>query len=44
MMAAGAILTQALHLLLVLLAAPLLIGCTRWLKARMLGRRGASPW
>ena len=39
----GALLTQALHLALMLAAAPLLVGVIRWLKARMLGRRGASP-
>ena len=40
----GGLITQALHLLLMLLAAPLLVGVVRWLKARMLGRRGASPF
>jgi len=40
---AGAILAQLLHVALMLAAAPLLIGCTRWLKARMMGRQGASP-
>jgi formate hydrogenlyase subunit 4 len=39
----AALLTQALHLLLVLLAAALVEGCIRWLKARMQGRIGASP-
>jgi formate hydrogenlyase subunit 4 len=39
----GAILTQALHVALMLAAAPLVVGVTRWLKARMMGRRGASP-
>ncbi len=39
----GGLLTQALHLVLMLLAAPLVVGGVRWLKARMLGRRGASP-
>ena len=39
----GAILTQLLHLALVLAAAPLVVGGIRWLKARMMGRRGASP-
>ncbi|WP_241671456.1 respiratory chain complex I subunit 1 family protein [Dankookia rubra] len=39
----GAILTQVLHLALMLAAAPLVVGVTRWLKARMMGRRGASP-
>ena len=39
----GAILAQALHVALMLAAAPLVVGVVRWLKARMLGRRGASP-
>ena len=39
----GAILTQLLHVGLMLAAAPLVVGVTRWLKARMMGRRGASP-
>ena len=39
----GGILTQALHVALMLAAAPLVVGVVRWLKARMLGRRGASP-
>lgn len=43
MQAIAAILTQLLHVALVVLAAPLLVGGIRWLKARMLGRRGASP-
>ncbi|MDE2199152.1 MAG: NADH-quinone oxidoreductase subunit H [Rhodospirillales bacterium] len=34
----------ALHLLLVLAAAPLVTGLLRWVKARLLGRRGPSPW
>jgi formate hydrogenlyase subunit 4 len=37
------VLTQALHLALVLAAAPLLVGAVRWLKARMMGRVGAHP-
>ncbi len=37
------VLTQALHLALMLLAAPLVVGGIRWLKARLMGRRGASP-
>ncbi len=40
---ATAILTQLLHLALVLAAAPLVVGGIRWLKARMQGRTGASP-
>ena len=39
----GALITQVLHLALMLAAAPLLVGITRWLKARLMGRRGASP-
>jgi len=39
----GGILTQALHVALMLAAAPLVVGVIRWLKARMMGRRGASP-
>ena len=39
----GAILAQLLHLALMLAAAPLVVGLIRWLKARMAGRRGASP-
>ena len=39
----AAILTQLLHLALVLLAAPLVVGGLRWLKARMMGRTGAHP-
>lgn len=39
----GAILAQVLHLALMLAAAPLILGGTRWLKARMMGRRGAPP-
>lgn len=37
------ILTQVLHLALVLAAAPLALGGTRWLKARMLGRAAPHP-
>ncbi len=43
MAALGAILTQLLHLALVLVATPLVVGGTRWLKARLMGRRGAHP-
>ncbi len=39
----AAVLTQVLHLALILAATPLVIGGTRWLKARMMGRRGAHP-
>ncbi|SDB70175.1 Formate hydrogenlyase subunit 4 [Belnapia rosea] len=39
----GAVIAQLLHLALMLAAAPLVLGVVRWLKARMLGRRGASP-
>jgi len=35
--------TQLLHLALMLALAPLLVGCLRWLKARLLGRRGPDP-
>jgi formate hydrogenlyase subunit 4 len=37
------LLAQALHVALILAAAPLLAGMVRWLKARMMGRRGAHP-
>jgi formate hydrogenlyase subunit 4 len=37
------ILTQMLHLALVLGAAPLVLGGIRWFKARMMGRVGAHP-
>jgi len=37
------IIAQALHIALILAAAPLLTGVVRWLKARMMGRRGADP-
>lgn len=37
------ILAQALHVLLMMAAAPVLTGVVRWLKARMMGRRGADP-
>ncbi|MCO6419174.1 NADH-quinone oxidoreductase subunit H [Siccirubricoccus sp. KC 17139] len=43
----GAIVTQLLHIALVLAAAPLVVGVTRWLKARLMGRRGPhllQPW
>ncbi len=40
----GAILTQILHVALMLAAAPLLIGLVRSVKARLLGRRGPSVW
>ena len=39
----GALLTQLLHLALMLAAAPLVVGATCWLKARLMGRRGAPP-
>lgn len=35
---------QGLQMVLVLTIAPLLTGLVRWLKARLLRRRGASPW
>ncbi len=43
MLVLGAVLTQILHIGLMLAAAPLAVGLIRWLKARMQGRRGASP-
>jgi formate hydrogenlyase subunit 4 len=39
----SAVLTQLLHLALVLAAAPLVVGGVRWLKARMMGRIGPHP-
>jgi formate hydrogenlyase subunit 4 len=39
----GGIITQLLHLALLLVVAPMVVGGIRWLKARMMGRRGASP-
>ncbi len=39
----GAVLVQGLHLALVLAAAPMLVGGIRWLKARLMGRRGPHP-
>ncbi len=39
----GGLMTQALHVVLVLALAPLLVGGIRWVKARLMGRRGASP-
>ncbi|GGC40395.1 formate hydrogenlyase [Siccirubricoccus deserti] len=39
----SALAAQLLHITLMLLAAPLVVGVTRWLKARLMGRRGASP-
>ncbi len=43
MTALAAVITQLLHLALVLAAAPLVVGGVRWLKARMMGRRGPHP-
>lgn len=37
------VLAQVLHIALILAAAPLLTGVVRWLKARMMGRRGPHP-
>lgn len=37
------LLAQVLHVALILAAAPVLTGVVRWLKARMMGRRGAHP-
>ncbi|KAA2214559.1 respiratory chain complex I subunit 1 family protein [Teichococcus oryzae] len=42
-MTPGAIFTQLVHLALMLALAPLLVGLVRWLKARLMGRRGPSP-
>jgi len=39
----GAILTQLLHIALILAAAPLLAGLIRCVKARLMGRRGPHP-
>jgi formate hydrogenlyase subunit 4 len=39
----GSLLTQLLHLGLMLFAAPLLVGVVRWLKSRLMGRRGPHP-
>jgi formate hydrogenlyase subunit 4 len=39
----GAVVSQALHLALILITAPLLAGAVRWAKARLMGRRGPSP-
>lgn len=43
MTALAAILTQLLHIALMLAVAPLVVGGVRWLKARMTGRIGAHP-
>lgn len=42
-MAAGGLLAQLLHAALLLAAAPLVAGLTRWARARLDGRRGPSP-
>lgn len=39
----AATLTQLLHAALILAAAPLVVGGTRWVKARLMGRRGPHP-
>lgn len=39
----GSLVTQILHLALMLAAAPLLVGGVRWLKSRLMGRRGPHP-
>lgn len=39
----ASLLTQLLHIALMLLAAPLLVGGLRWGKARLMGRRGPHP-
>ena len=43
MSALAGLLTQLLHIALVLAAAPLVLGGIRWLKARMMGRTAAHP-
>lgn len=43
MTALAGILTQGLHIALVVAIAPLLLGAIRWLKARMLGRAAPHP-
>ena len=43
MLLLGAMLTQILHAVLVVAAAPVLVGGVRWLKARLMGRRGPHP-
>ncbi|WP_424811492.1 respiratory chain complex I subunit 1 family protein [Roseococcus sp. YIM B11640] len=39
----GGLISQILHLLLMLATAPVLVGVVRWLKARLVGRRGPHP-
>ena len=39
----SSLLTQLLHLALILALAPVLAGSVRWLKARLMGRRGPHP-
>ena len=39
----GGIVAQLLHLVLILALAPVLTGSIRWLKARLMGRRGPHP-
>ncbi|MBS7788785.1 NADH-quinone oxidoreductase subunit H [Roseococcus sp. SDR] len=39
----GGLLTQLLHIALMLAVAPLLVGVVRWLKSRLMGRRGPHP-
>ena len=39
----SSLLTQFLHLALILALAPVLAGSVRWLKARLMGRRGPHP-
>jgi formate hydrogenlyase subunit 4 len=36
--------TQALHVALMLAAAPILAGLQRWIEARLAGRHGPDPW
>jgi formate hydrogenlyase subunit 4 len=39
-----AVIGGVLQVLVVAVGAPLVVGLTRWLKARLVGRRGANPW
>jgi formate hydrogenlyase subunit 4 len=43
----GSLITQLLHVALMLAVAPVVVGLVRWLKARLMGRRGPhllQPW
>jgi formate hydrogenlyase subunit 4 len=39
-----ALFTQALHIALVLAAAPVVVGLQQWIEARLTGRAGSDPW